>query len=266
MYKVGVIGSEGVVGKGITKLLGDYVVAKYDISGVGSMEDFKDLDLVVMCVPTPSAPNGSCDAKIVKKMSLALHQIDSKVPLLIKSTTPPSELLHIRDKIHKNIIFSPEFMGESKYFTPPWNYPDPEDMRGHTWQVFGGDKKLTSLCVDIFKRKMGVDTRFHQTDIVTASLAKYIENSFFAAKVTFANEWYSIAEAYGVDWNELRELWLLDPRVNRNHTLVFPKDRGYGGKCFPKDVKAIIYDSIEQGHKPELMMSVDAVNKKWRKE
>jgi Predicted UDP-glucose 6-dehydrogenase len=47
----------------------------------------------------------------------------------------------------------------------------------------------------------------------------------------------------GVDWNELRELWLLDPRINKNHTLVFERDRGYGGKCFPKDVKAIIKDS-----------------------
>jgi UDP-glucose 6-dehydrogenase len=62
-----------------------------------------------------------------------------------------------------------------------------------------------------------------------------MENSFFATKVTFCNMWYDIATACGVDYNELRECWLADPRINRNHTLVFPKDRGYGGKCLVPD-------------------------------
>jgi UDPglucose 6-dehydrogenase len=133
------------------------------------------------------------------------------------------------------------------------------------WQVFGGDRKDTELCIEVFKRKMSVDTQFFQTDIVTASLAKYIENAFFATKVTFINEWYDIAKSYEVDWNELRELWLADPRVNRNHTLVFPKDRGYGGKCFPKDVKGIIADAKRVGYVPKLLKAVDRRNKDFRK-
>jgi UDP-glucose 6-dehydrogenase len=113
---------------------------------------------------------------------------------------------------------------------------------------------------------MGVDCRFFQTDIITASLTKYMENSFFAMKVTFCNEWFDIARAYEVDYNELRELWLADPRINRNHTLVFPDNRGYGGKCYPKDTKAIIYDVCQEGYKPELMLSMDKVNTKFKKE
>ena len=171
----------------------------------------------------------------------------------------------IQQKYNLRIVFSPEMMGESKYRTLEWNYPDPEDMSTHTWQTFGGNRKDTELCIEVFKRKMSVDTRFFQTDMVTASLAKYIENSFFALKVVFVNEWYDIAKSQGVDWNELRELWLADPRINRNHTLVFKKDRGYGGKCFPKDVKAIISETKKLGYFPELMESVDRINEKFRK-
>jgi len=282
-----------VVGKGMHKLLGDYVEAIYDphqqdissssdylsaststfsfpisIGGVIniSKEDFKDLDLVVICVPTPSNKDGSCDTSIVEESIAWLSKMGYSGVLLIKSTTAPSELNRLKKKYPKTrLVFSPEYMGESKYFTPFWKYPDPEDARSHTWQTFGGDRKDTEVCVEIFKRRMGVDTQFFQTDIVTAGLAKYIENSFFAMKVTFVNEWYDIAKNLGADWNELRELWLADPRINRNHTLVFPKDRGYGGKCYPKDIKAIIHDSTKQGYKPELMASIDKINNKFRK-
>lgn len=271
LYKVGIIGY-GVVGKAIHNLLDDYVVSIYDPNeplthwnNGSSKEDFEDLDLSIVCVPTPTASDGaSCDVGIVHKTCVWLSEIDFKGVVLIKSTTVPSELIKIKKDFNLRIVFSPEFAGESKYYTPFWKYPDPQDMRTHMWQVFGGERKDTEVCVEVFKRKMSVDTQYWQTDLVTASLAKYIENAFFATKVTFVNEWYDIAETYGVDWNELRELWLADPRINRNHTLVFPKDRGYGGKCFPKDVKAIIADVNKMGSEAKLMRSVDEVNATFR--
>jgi UDPglucose 6-dehydrogenase len=267
LYKVGIVGL-GVVGKGIERLLGEYVVAKYDpniYDFKNTKKGFKDVDLAIICVPTPTSTDGmSCDTNFVENSCLWLREINFKGVILIKSTIPPSKADYFKQK-YGRVVFSPEFMGESKYYTPFWKYPDPEDMRTHMWQVFGGNRKDTNLCLEIFKRKMSVDTQFFQTDIKTASLAKYIENSFFAMKVTFVNEWYDIAGNYGIDWNELRELWLADPRINRNHTLVFPKDRGYGGKCFPKDVKAIIADSLKSGYLPNLMLSVDKINNLFRK-
>jgi UDPglucose 6-dehydrogenase len=266
LYKIGIVGY-GIVGKGIEKLLSDYVLAIYDPTYENSakIEDFEGLDLAIICVPTPASKNGSCDASIVEKTCLWLHQVHFKGVVLIKSTIPPSKALELKEVSGLRVVFSPEWMGESKYYTPFWKYPDPQDMRTHMWQVFGGDRKDTELCIEVFKRKMSVDTQFFQTDIVTASLAKYIENAFFATKVTFINEWYDIAKSYEVDWNELRELWLADPRVNRNHTLVFPKDRGYGGKCFPKDVKGIIADAKRVGYVPKLLKAVDRRNKDFRK-
>jgi UDPglucose 6-dehydrogenase len=266
LYKVGIIG-HGVVGKGIEKLLGEYVVAIYDpSSGYSDKRAFEDLDLVVVCVPTPTDSDGiSCDVSVVQRTLLWLRQINFKGVVLLKSTIPPTEIIRLQKEFPLRIVFSPEYMGESKYYTPFWKYPDPSDMRTHMWQIFGGKREDTELCIEVFKRKMSVDTQYFQTDLITASLAKYIENSFFATKVTFINEWYDVAQTYGVDWNELRELWLSDPRINRNHTLVFPKDRGYGGKCYPKDIKAIISDTKKMGYSTDLMRSVDKINNKFRK-
>jgi UDPglucose 6-dehydrogenase len=271
LYKVGIIGY-GVVGKGVHRVLDDYIQTIYDPADWGNdlisldKTKFIGLDMAVVAVPTNTAEDGkSCDTKQVQSTLEWLEEINFKGVVMIKSTLPPSELIRFESN-HPNlrIVFSPEYMGESKYFTPYWKYPDPLDMRTHTWQIFGGKREDTRVCLEIFKRKLSVDTQYFQTDLVTASLAKYIENSFFAMKVTFVNEWYDIAKNYKVDWNELREMWLADPRINRNHTLVFPKSRGYSGKCFPKDVKAIIYDSEACGYEPTLMKSVDTVNDKIR--
>lgn len=271
-YEIGIIGF-GVVGKGVYNLFKEDVKAVYDpyveksaTPGVArEKSDFKDLDLVVVCVMTKEREDGSCDTSIVEESLSWLHQMDFKGLVLIKSAVVPSKIKEfLKSFSGLRILVSPEYMGESRYFTPYWKYPDPVDMSSHTWQIFGGKKEDTSLCVDIFKRKMSVDTVFIQTDAMTASLCKYMENSFFATKVTFCNEWYNIASLYNIDYNELRECWLADPRINRNHTLVFPKDRGYGGKCFPKDVKAIIKDAKDMGYSADLMKSVDKTNEKIR--
>lgn len=281
MYKIGIIGY-GVVGKGIHRLFKEEVSAIFDpyinedsvsfANDLGKKEyefnnknTFKGLDIAVISVPTNESINGKADTNLVRAtLDWLAKDVAFKGVVLIKSTTPPSELAELNKK-YKRIVFSPEYMGESKYFTPAWKYPDPVNMEAHTWQVFGGDKKDTSFCVDIFKRRMGVDTVFFQVDLMTAVLTKYMENSFFAMKVTFCNEWYDIAKTYGVDYNQLRECWLADPRINRNHTLVFPESRGYGGKCFPKDTKAIIFDLDKEGYEPKLMKAMDKANKSFRK-
>lgn len=265
LYRIGIVGL-GVVGKGIQKLFGDSVTAIYDPNhGFGDKDLFTDVDLIVICVPTPESKDGSCDTSAVGSTLEWISDIGFDGVVLLKSTVPPTAIKKfLKDFPRIRLVFSPEYMGESKYFTPFWKYPDPQDMRSHTWQIFGGEKKDTSLCVDIFQRKMSVDTVFLQTTIMTASLAKYAENCFFATKVTFCNEFYDIAETFGVDYNELRECWLADTRINRNHTMVFKKDRGYGGRCYPKDMKAMIADAKKAGYSADLLKAVDKVNERIR--
>lgn len=222
-----------------------------------------DTDLVVICVPTPMAEDGSCDTSAVDATFdlLKPHEVD----ILIKSTVPPN---YTKGKILKgyNAVFSPEYLGESAYTTHYWKgYPDPTNLKTHEFQIFGGGQTVCNRIIQFFKSIMGPETRYLQTDSTTAELAKYMENCFFATKVTFCNEFYDIAQTFGVDYNELRELWLNDGRINRNHTLVFEDKRGYGGKCYPKDMSAMVVASLEEGYTPKLLQQVVESNKEFNK-
>ena len=78
-------------------------------------------------------------------------------------------------------------------------------------------------------------------------------NSYLALKVLFCNEFYDIAETLGIDYDELHEILLADPRIGGSHTLVYENNRGYGGKCFPKDVAAINFLAKEKNYSSELL-------------
>jgi len=117
---------------------------------------------------------------------------------------------------------------------------------------------------DLYKGFYYAAHRFYFTTALTAELAKYMENAFYATKVTFCNEFFDIAQTLGVDYNELREVWLADPHISRDHTFVYPQDRGFGGKCLPKDTTAIIAACQQQGYTPALLRAVMAVNAAYR--
>jgi UDP-glucose 6-dehydrogenase len=85
-----------------------------------------------------------------------------------------------------------------------------------------------------------------------------MENCFLATKVAFVNQFYDIATAMNVDFDELRELWLSDERIGRSHTLV-TEERGFRGRCLPKDMKAMISLMRQFGGAP-LLESVLAYN------
>lgn len=260
--KVAIVGY-GYVGKAIHRFFGDKVVAIYDPYFKQKLKSIKNskravnaCDLAVVCVPTQPAKDDSCDTSLVESTIDWL-----KTPLiLIKSTVEPGTTQKLIKKTGKPIAFSPEYIGEGKYFTPYWKYPDPEDMKKHTFQIFGGPREVTQKIIDIFVRVMGPHVSYLQTDSTTAELVKYMENSWGAMKVIFANEWFDICEAHGSDYREVRELWAMDSRVEKMHTAVFVDNRGYGGKCFPKDVKAIIASSRKKGYKAKLLESVDKRN------
>ena len=68
-----------------------------------------------------------------------------------------------------------------------------------------------------------------------------------------------------VDYNELREIWLADPRISRDHTFVYPDKRGFSGKCLPKDCNAIIKSCEQRGYEPKFMKACLAINDQFRK-
>jgi UDPglucose 6-dehydrogenase len=255
---VGIVGY-GAVGQGLHELFPQAAV--YDgPKGIGSREDVSACRYAFVSVPTPAAPDGSCDTSIVEEV---VGWLESEV-IVVRSTIVPGTTERLVRATGKRIVFQPEF--------GPGETPDHpfSNLRSVRWIILGGHRRDTVLVADLYKTVFNADIAIHQTDSGTAELVKYMENSFLALKVAFCNEFYDLAQAIGVDYNELRELWLLDPRIGRSHTFVLPDQRGFGGKCLPKDVSALVAWSESAGAEAALMRATLEVNERqrrgWRRE
>jgi UDPglucose 6-dehydrogenase len=245
--RIGIVGY-GHVGKAIHALFPDAVV--YDApKEMGSKAKVNNCEIVFVCVPTPSLPDGTCDTSIVEEVVVWLT---AKV-IVIRSTVPVGFTDAMKELTGKRIVFQPEYYGETidHHFS---------DLRHRTWLTFGGSGDDVGLVIRAYQQVYNAEVRIRQTDARTAEMAKYMENCFLALKVTFCNEFYDIAGAHGIDYNELREVWLEDPRIGRSHTFVYEDNRGYGGKCLPKDVSALIGMADEKAVNSDLMKSVQHKN------
>ncbi len=247
--QVAVIGA-GVVGTAMQKLFGPETVM-YD-SKPGHDQDTHAVnrcEVAFVCVPTPMSGDGSCDTSIVEQV---VAWVDTPL-IILRSTVSPGTTDRLMSDYAKAIVFQPEYMGE----TPAHVFGD---MSERTFAVLGGRPEDTSQAADIYKCVYNSTIRFYFCNARTAEVAKYMENAFYAVKVTFVNEFYEIARAHGVDYNVLREMWLADTRISPDHTLVFPQTRGFDGKCLPKDVNAIVESSAENGCDAPLLRATLALN------
>lgn len=269
MTKIAIIGL-GYVGKAMFNFFEKhYPIAIYDpYIDIDSLDDkikssmtsdkylINNCDVSIICVPTPKADDGRCDISAVKEV---LKWIETSL-IILKSTVEIGTTEKLYKTYHKNIIFSPEFCGESSYWTP---YKFHSDVKETPFFIFGGLPQYTTKGVDIYLKVAGPTKRYIQTDWKTAELVKYMENSFYATKIAFCYEMYEICKRSGIDWNEARELWLLDPRLNPMHTAVFEENEWpFSGKCLPKDISALVEFSKQVGYHPELLSEVISTNKR----
>lgn len=263
----------GYVGKAVARFLENHyelqIVDPNPASGAefASSEGIELTDFAVICAPTPMGEDGSCNASIVEEI---LGRGDHG-HYLIKSTVPPGSTEKFQDLLDRRcsgntVSFSPEYIGEGAYHIPWWkDFAHPTDMTKHSFHIFGGRPEGTRHWVDLWQKVAGWVPRYAQTDSRTAELVKYAENMFLATKKTFCTELYLVAEAMGVDYREMRELWLLDARIGPAMTLVFPDKLAFGGKCLPKDTQAIVNSSVSNGHFPALFQAVIDRNKDFER-
>lgn len=246
--KIGIIGM-GHVGSVMKALFSDAVV--YDeIKQIGTREKINQCKVTFICVPTPQAADGSCDTSIVEYV---LDWVESDI-IVLRSTIPVGFTDEYIRHTGKRLVFQPEYYGET-YAHP---FADP---RNRSWITLGGSDVDTAVVAQTYQRVFTSELIIHQVDARTAELAKYMENSFLATKVTFCNLFYDIAIALGVDYNKLRETWLLDPRIGRSHTFVYEENRGFGGSCLPKDLSSIITQTQEVGVDATLLKAVQNMNR-----
>lgn len=251
-HSVGIVGY-GAVGRGVRSLFPNAAI--YDpAKGFDGRDGVNASRIAFVCVPTPSAPDGSCDTSVVEE---TVGWLESDF-IVVRSTVPPGTCGRLAAATGKNVVFQPEYgPGE----TPDHPYAD---VRSIGWIILGGPREWTVPVADLYKTVCNSTLEIRQTDWKTAELAKYMENAFLAAKVAFCNEFFDVAGAIGVDYNELRELWLMDPRMGRSHTWVYPDDRGFGGNCLPKDLDALAAFAREAGSPMQLMEAVADYNRELR--
>lgn len=278
--KIGIVGL-GYVGSAFKKMVeSHYEVIEYDPPKLGdksaTKEEINVCDLAVVCVFTPTNPDGSCDTSIVEE---TVDWLETPV-ILIKSTIAPGTVDKLREKYqedvkdvvskeyvagvsYKRIVFSPEYVGEGKYYvTPRMDFQT--DMKKTPFVILGGYETDCDYILDLLVPVLGPEKRYYKCSALEAEIIKYMENTYFGVKITFANEMYGICQAFGADWYKVWQGWSLDPRVDVMHTAVFPDARGFGGKCLPKDLNALVAASLKVGYRPEFLIEMLKSNARFR--
>lgn len=186
----------------------------------------KELSGVIVCVPTPEGDEGSCDYSQVARV---VKQYNKHTPILIKSTISQEAADHLSEW---NITFNPEFLRAET---------SDEDFSNQTHiYIGGGDTEFWEMVFfRHFKRAY-----ISKSDIKTLILTKYFKNAFLATKVTFFNQIYDICQKQGVSFEDVRKFVTEDSRIGDSHSYV-TEERGFGGACFPKDTKALLFEHPE---------------------
>ena len=265
-YKVGIIGN-GFVGESIAFAFSPTTDIKiYDIDPLKSLNTLEEIykcDFVFVCVPTPMNKNGTQDLSYIKKV---FNRAKPGPIYIIKSTVIPGTTRDLVSEYqYLDIIFSPEFLTERTAKL---------DMLTQARIILGGIDTLTDKVKKLFEQRFKNRT-FIQTDSKTAELIKYMNNSFFATKVSIMNEFKIICDAIGADWETALYGFASDHRIGDSHLHVPGPDGklGYGGTCFPKDVNALIkfakknygidLNTIKGGWKTNLLVRPE---KDWEKD
>ena len=244
MKKIGIIG-RGFVGAavecGFSAQTGcDAQVKIYDKNPSKSLHTLKETvnksDFIFVSVPTPSNTDGSMHLGILESVLQDIQAVNKRKDniILIRSTVIPGTTTKLCKKFKKlNIVFNPEFLTErSAKF----------DFINQSRFILGGRKRNTARVAELYRWRFGDSVPCIESNFETAEMVKYMNNCFFATKVSFMNEMKQVADKTNVDWDLAVEGFVRDGRIGHSHLAVPGPDGrfGFGGSCFPKDVQAMI--------------------------
>ena len=214
-----------------------------------------------IAVGTPPDEDGSADLRhvLAAARTIATH-MNRYCIVVTKSTVPVGTADKVRDRIAAtlreraavlefDVVSNPEFLKEGAAIA---DFMKPDRV------VVGTDNpRTTELLRALYEPFTRNHDRLIVMDIRSAELTKYAANAMLATKISFMNELANIAEKLGADIEKVRVGIGSDPRIG--YGFIYP-GVGYGGSCFPKDVKALIRSSHEVGHEPAILGAVETVN------
>jgi len=218
-------------------------------------------EIAFIAVGTPMGNDGSADLQFVLAVAKSIGQSMKKRLIVVdKSTVPVGTADKVKATIQKeldlrssdlqfDVVSNPEFLKEGAAIV---DFMKPDRV------VIGADskyafKKMKELYSPFFRSR----DRFITMDIRSAEMTKYAANTMLATKISFMNEIANICEKVGADANQVRLGIGSDQRIG--YSFIYP-GVGYGGSCFPKDVKALTKIAKENGYTAELITAVEQVN------
>jgi UDPglucose 6-dehydrogenase len=216
---------------------------------------------ILIAVGTPPDEDGSADVSNVIAVAAAIgRELSNYAVIVTKSTVPVGTADRVRETIATalkaramalefDVVSNPEFLKEGAAI---------EDFMRPDRVVIGTDNpRTTELLRALYEPFTRNHDRLVVMDIRSAELTKYAANAMLATKISFMNELAAMAEQLGADIDKVRLGIGSDPRIG--YSFIYP-GIGYGGSCFPKDVRALIHSADQAGHQAQLLRSVERVN------
>jgi UDPglucose 6-dehydrogenase len=216
--------------------------------------------IIFIAVGTPQGPNGHANLEFVRNTSKSIAKaIDGFKIIVTKSTVPVGTADQIRQWVSEEtsqpfaVLSNPEFMKEGAAV---------EDFMKPDRVVLGGDNvEALEIIKELYEPFLRTGNQILVMDSRSAEMSKYAANAMLATKISFINEVSRLCEYMGADINEVRRAIALDRRIGQH--FIFP-GVGYGGSCFPKDIRAIISMGGDQ-EEMSLMKAVEAVNERQKR-
>lgn len=242
---------------------------KYSNTTIADLPKY-DCKLTFVSINAPTLDDASVDASVIYSIFQQLADIRYTGLVVLKSTLPP-HIVHdlyvkygsepaLQKEGPLRYVYSPEFIREAS-----WE----KDATTQSFMILAGNFKDVEELKELYANHSGVPTycRYFQLDYREASLAKYTINSMLATKVAFMNQIHKLySDTFGErtpskdDWKHFTDVLLADNRLGTSHTQVPGPDGqyGYGGSCFPKDVKAFI--GYDKNNRLSILREVEEAN------
>lgn len=211
---------------------------------------------VFIAVGTPQSDDGAADLKYVWNVAgqLAPHLAEDAV-VVLKSTVPVGTNRELSRRLREltgrdvDVVSNPEFLKEGAAIG---DFTKPDRV------VVGAERPAAAeLLRELYQPFLRTDHPFLVMGLESAELTKYAANCMLAAKISFINEMANVCERVGADIDDVRRGIAHDQRIG--FSFLFP-GVGYGGSCFPKDVRAMIHTARTAGYEPQILDAVDTVN------
>lgn len=226
----------------------------------------KKSDIVFIAVGTPPNEDGSADLSHVLDVAKSIGQMmDHPLIIVDKSTVPvgtadmvkkavSEELAKRNEKIEFHVVSNPEFLAQG---TAVKDFLEPSRI-----VVGADDDSVIETMRELYEPFMRREGRFFSMDPKTAEIVKYASNCFLAAKISVNNELANICSRAGADFDHVRRAMGVDPRIGEPFMYAGP---GFGGSCFPKDVKALVKTAKDFGYDAMMFKQTLDTNEKQKK-